>query len=254
MLDRLLACPETKRLDLDNPEVTAIRREVIRNRPFLRKIYEEWYGLIAERVPPLPGAIVELGSGPGFLREYVPDLITSDVSTVEGIDQIIDGRQLPFADSSLRAIVMTDALHHLPRVERFFSEAQRTLRRGGRIVAIEPWYTPWSGLIYRTFHHEPFITDATEWAFPELGPLSGANGALPWIVTVRDHSRFEALYPSLRITEIVPFMPFRYLVSGGVSRRSLQPGWMHRAWAALENRTGLAERAAMFAVITIDRT
>ena len=73
-----------------------------------------------------------------------------------------------------------------------------------------------------------------QWEFPQTGPLSGANGALPWILFVRDRERFERDFPMWRVQSIRPIMPFRYLVSGGVSLRSLTPGWSFEIWSALE--------------------
>jgi hypothetical protein len=129
---------------------------------------------------------------------------------------------------------MTDVLHHLPQPRRFFSEAARCVRSGGVIVMIEPWVTPWSRLIYTKLHHEPFRPEATEWEFPPSGPLSGANGALPWILFERDRTQFEQEFPQWRIQLIKPMMPFRYLISGGVSMRSLMPGWTFSSWRRLE--------------------
>jgi hypothetical protein len=37
--------------------------------------------------------------------------------------------------------------------------------------------------------------DAADWSFPAVGPLSGANGALPWILFERDRARFEREFP-----------------------------------------------------------
>jgi hypothetical protein len=37
------------------------------------------------------------------------------------------------------------------------------------------------------------------------------------------------------IQTIKPMMPFRYLVSGGVSMRSFMPGWSFSFWRGLEN-------------------
>ena len=37
---RLLALPATRGLDLDAPETTALRREIVRGKPFLRAVYE----------------------------------------------------------------------------------------------------------------------------------------------------------------------------------------------------------------------
>ncbi|MFO0874323.1 MAG: methyltransferase domain-containing protein [Phycisphaerales bacterium] len=281
MLSRLLAHPATRGLDLDSPQTTAIRREIVRGKPFLRKIYEEWYRLIAERVPkPVTGgsvdtattvagttaasgrddedtmadAALELGSGAGFLDEFVPRLVTSDVFAVPGVARVIDARELPFRDASLRAIAMTNVFHHIPQVERFLDEAQRCLRPGGRLVMIEPWVTWWSRVVYTRLHHEPFDPAAPDWSFPATGPLSGANGALPWIVFSRDRDRLSRGFPRLRVLEARPIMPLRYLVSGGISMRALQPGWLHGAWAGLERLGGPLTRASgMFAIVVVER-
>lgn len=50
---------------------------------------------------------------------------TSDVFPVPGVGRVIDARYLPFEDESLRAIVGTNVLHHIPEIERFFTEATR---------------------------------------------------------------------------------------------------------------------------------
>src|SRR5437867_4413096 len=107
--------PLTRGLDIDDPRTTRLRRRILREKPFLRRIYEEWYAAIAATLPPGSGPVLELGSGAGFLAEFVPDLITSEVFHVPGIDLVLDGAALPFKEGSLRAVAMTNVLHHLPR-------------------------------------------------------------------------------------------------------------------------------------------
>ena len=46
-LSRLLAHPLTRGLHPDDPVTTAVRRQLIRGKPFLRRIYLEWYRKIA---------------------------------------------------------------------------------------------------------------------------------------------------------------------------------------------------------------
>jgi len=243
--------PLTRGMDVDDPQTTERRRSIIRSKPFLYRIYKEWYELIRHRLPDGEGAVVELGSGAGFMKECIPELITTDVLKLEGVDQVLpaDGR-LPFADGSLRAIVMTDVLHHIGTPVQFFAEAARTVRPGGKLLMIEPWVTVWSTFVYRHFHSEPFRPDADQWEFPSRGPLSGANGALPWILFVRDRERFEREILTWSIGYIELLMPFVYLLSGGVSRRSLAPGWAYGPCRAFE-RAGRS--AAMFALIVLER-
>lgn len=255
MLKSWLAHPLTRNLDLNDPLMTHRRRAIIQQKPFLKAIYHEWYTALTNAIPPGHEPILELGSGAGFLNEYLPDLITSEIFPCPNIHAVLSGHDLPFANASLRAIVMTDVLHHIPQPRRFFHEVTRCVRPGGRVAMVEPWVTDWSRLIYTHLHHEPFLPKTPAWEFATSGPLSGANGALPWILFERDRARFEREYPALNMHTIQPMMPFRYLISGGVSLRSLMPGWTTSLWRSLETRLEPAmPRLAMFAFIVLERT
>ena len=115
---------------------------------------------------------------------------------------------------------------------------------------IEPWVNPWSRLIYAHLHHEPFDPLVAEWEFPPTGPLSGANGAMPWILFRRDRGRFESEFPQWRIRSFRPMMPLRYLLSGGVSMRNLSPGGLDYAVGAAE---ALCPCLGMFACVVLER-
>ena len=254
VIKRWLPYPLTKGLDLDDPRLTELRTRVIREKVFLNRIYREWYHLISKNLPPVPGPILELGSGAGFLGEYIPGVITSEVFHCSSVRMVMDGRYLPFEQKSLRAIVMTDVFHHIPEARSFFTEAERCLQTGGAVIMIEPWATTWSRMIYNNIHHEPFITSATQWEFPSAGPLSSANGALPWIVFHRDRAQFEKEFPGFSIEIVRPFMPIRYLVSGGFAWRSFTPGWSFPFWTMIEKvLQPLMRHLAMFALIKVVR-
>jgi SAM-dependent methyltransferase len=252
LLRRWLAHPLTASLADDDPKTTELRKQIVQSKPFLKAIYEEWYERLAAEVPRGTGGVLELGSGAGFLSRYIPELITSEVFACSDVSVILNAQNMPMENASLRAIVMTDVLHHMPDVRRFFAEASRCLRSGGKILMIEPWVTPWSTFVYGRFHSEPFLPEAAEWEFAASGPLSGANVALPWMVFVRDRARFEKEFPEFEIEEIRPFMPFRYLLSGGVSMRSLMPGFTHGIWALIERSLDFQrDRLGMFAFLAV---
>jgi SAM-dependent methyltransferase len=253
-IKRLLAHPATRDLGIDDPRTTQRRRSIIQSNRFLRRIYDEWYQSICASIPPGAGSVLELGSGAGFLAQYVPGLIASEVFLCRDIQLVLDGRRLPFSSGSLKAIAMVDVLHHVPDNRAFFGEAQRCLRSGGTIVMIEPWVSTWSRPIYTRLHHEPFDPDAKDWTFPQSGPLSGANGALPWIVFERDRRAFEAEFTELEIRTVRPFMPFRYLVSGGVSMRPMMPAATFPIWRALESvLCTWPQHWSMFAFVQLTR-
>ncbi len=250
----LLEHPLTRGLDLDDPRTTALRSRIIASKGFLRRIYLEWYETIAGFLPEGDGEVLELGAGAGFLRAHVPGLIVSDIVPASGADIAADAGTLPFAAATMRGIVMTNVLHHLPSPDDFLREAGRCLRPGGRVIMLEPWVTPWSTAVYQRLHHEPFDPHAAGWRLHGAGPLSRANGALPWIMVQRDRARLEREHPQLRIARIQPTMPFRYLLSGGLASRAGLPEWSFALTRALEKIGGsLATRAAMFAYIVLDR-
>ena len=243
-----------KDIPLDDPRTTDLRRRVLKENRFVNRIYREWYALISAAVPGGPGAMLELGSGAGFLHEHLPGLIQTEVFSLRDVDVQMDGQYLPFAGESVRAIAMTNVLHHIPSARKFFAEAQRVLRPGGVVAMIEPWNSTWSRFIYTHLHHEPFVPGAPDWDFPSSGPLSGANGALPWMIFERDAALFAREFPHLRIRQVRLLMPFLYLVSGGVSMRSILPYGSYGLVAGVESLLGpLLPRTAMFAHIVVQK-
>jgi SAM-dependent methyltransferase len=246
--------PATKGISLDDPEMIVLRREILEEKPFLRKIYQDWYERLREGLIEPGGCTLELGSGAGFLQEYVPGLITSDVIFVRGLSAVLRAEALPVKTGGLDAVMMCNVLHHVPDVERFFYEATRCIRQGGRLLMIEPWVTPWSRFIYRYLHHEPFDPEAADWGVAQGGHLSGANGALPWMIFERDRKTFRSKFPGWHIERIDPFMPFTYLLSGGFTSRTLLPGWCYIPLRWLERILSPRIRAtAMFAYIQLLR-
>jgi hypothetical protein len=91
-----------------------------------------------------------------------------------------------------------------------------------------------------------------EWSFTPHGPLSSANGALPWVVFERDRSQFESKFPELKIRLTKGLMPFRYLVCGGISMRNLAPTFTFGWWRALESWFD-PRNWSLFALIVVER-
>jgi SAM-dependent methyltransferase len=254
MLRRLFAHPLLRDLDLDDPITTRLRRDVIASNPFLSQIYAEWYALLKASLPAGHGRVLELGSGPGFLSAHIPELITSETFFVENIHIILDGQSLPFHTGVLKAIVITNVFHHIPCPVKFLNEAARVIRPGGVISMIEPWNTTWSRFVYSHLHHEAFDDQTLGWEIRSTGPLSGANGALPWIIFQRDRQKFEHDFPAWRVEKITPFMPLAYLISGGVSMRPLMPGWSYPIIHTFERGLRpIMPYAAMFSHILLAR-
>lgn len=237
---------------LDSPERTLEHRELIKNKLFLRKLYLQWYSEFSKEINNQPnGVFIELGSGGGFLKEIEPGVICSDVLPLATNDLSFSALDMPFEDNSVDGFFMIDTFHHIPDSEKFLSEARRVLKKGGKIIMIEPANSWWGRFIYKNFHHEPFNPDG-DWKIPNVGPLSGANGALPWIVFERDQELFYQKFPELTIESIKYHTPLRYLISGGVSIKQLAPRFSYNAFRLLDKfLSNISNKLSMFVTITI---
>lgn len=255
VVDRIrkaLAHPLTLHLALDDPQTTYQRRRIIHEKSFLYQIYLTWYRLLVAHLPSGHGSVVEIGSGAGFLKDVFPKAIASEVFHIGWIDLVCDAMSMPFRSNSLKALLLVDSLHHIPDPIRFFNDAGRCVRSGGRCLMIEPWNTPWSRFIYQYIHYEPFDVNG-RWQIPISGPLSGANGALPWILFERDRTAFECRFPFWRISSIHVMMPFAYLLSGGLSCHMGLPGRWYPGVRRIEKLFERTGRTGMFSLIRLDR-
>ncbi|MGK5086075.1 class I SAM-dependent methyltransferase [Bdellovibrionota bacterium FG-2] len=232
--------------DLDDPNRVDELRRLIETKGFLKRFYAEVYAKYAQclRNCPSEGLVLELGSGASFVKKLIPETITSDTIAYAGIDQIVDATQMPFADQSLRAIFMMNVFHHIPDAASFLAEASRCLKKGGRIFILDQHVSPLSKLVFQNAHHEPFDPTASDWKFASSGPLSGANGALAWIVFRRDYKIFESKYPDFKLLQYSPHTPSRYWISGGLKSWALAPGFLFHPFTLFDR--GLAKISSKF--------
>ncbi len=251
----LLKLPKANNIDdLDDPSATMLHAEIINSKGFLKKLYIDFYRILKQKLPESAKTIVELGSGAGFIKEIIPSAMTSDVLDLPGLDYTFSALEMPFDDASVDAFIMMDVLHHIPDTTLFFQEADRCLVPGGKIIMIEPANTPWSRFIYKNFHHEEFNTQA-DWTLSGSGPLSQANGAIPWIVFNRDREKFLDRFPAFEIIEIKNHTPVRYLLSGGFTLRQLAPSWTYGFFKIIEHLASPAKNiTGMFQTIEVKKT
>lgn len=177
---------------------------------------------------------MELGSGPGFIKEVSPGIATSDIQIEAEPDLALDAHRLPFPDGRLRLICMMDVFHHLSDPEAFLHEAQRCLKPGERLFMVDQHVGWISSMIPRYLHHEPFNRNASDWQHPGAHPARASNGALAWIVFARDRGKFHRLFPHLRVEDYRPHSPLLYWLSGGLRDWTLLPGHSFRKVAELD--------------------
>jgi SAM-dependent methyltransferase len=209
--------------DLDDPNATLAHRDIILQKPFLKKIYCQWYADFEKTIHTVnKGIFLEIGSGGGFLKDVLPQVVTSDILPLPCVDKVLNAESMPYADDELGCVMMLNVFHHIPKPYLFLSEAQRTLIKGGKIIMTEPANSTFGRFIYKRFHHEPFDPSGKR-EISSGNPLSNSNQALPFIYFERDIVIFKKDFPRLKINFIKYHTPLLYILSGGVSRKPLVP-------------------------------
>lgn len=214
-------------------------RRAFQSNRAVRELYTRWYGKVAAALPPRGlGPWVELGSGPGLAKEFIPELELSDVVRAPWHDHRISAEKLPFEASSLGAIVLFDVLHHLPAPSKFFAEATRVLRAGGRVVICEPYVSPLSYPVYRFLHEEGLSAKVDPFdaaARPHKDPFEG-NQIVPKLIFCDRRAEFEGRFPDLHIERVEYLSGPSYPASGGFAHRPFIPTAAWRALVSVEDR------------------
>ncbi len=226
-------------------------------RPLLRRLYGDWFRLVASRLAGIDGDTVELGAGIGRFKETVPAAIATDVEQTAWADDVVDAEAMPYDEGSLANLVLIDVFHHLARPARFFDEAARTLSDGGRVVILDPYCSPLSTPAYRFFHHERTdlgadpLADDTELSDSPLA----SNQARATLVFFRALERFRTRWPMLAPIERKRLELLLYPLSGGFSRPQVLPASLYRPLRAVEGLLRpLTPLCAFRCLVVLERT
>jgi SAM-dependent methyltransferase len=191
-------------------------RKVWQQKPALQAIYTDFYRQIITSCR--PGRSLEIGGGSGILKKYLSKVISTDIIPLPWLDAASDAQALPFQKDSLSNIVGVDVLHHIERPQRFFIEAERVLKPGGRIVLLEPAITPLSYFFYILFHPEGVALQVDPLAEGPLDskrePFDG-NQAIPTLLFQRYRDRLQEAFPRLKLIQVDHLSLFAYPLSGG---------------------------------------
>ncbi len=182
-------------------------------------------------------SILEIGSGTSPLKQFLSNVITSDVLDLDYLDLVFDCHEIDkldaIKDNSLDVITLTNVLHHLKSPIAFLNRAASKLKSGGKVIATEPFFSVLSTPIFKYLHHEPVDFRISE---PELGevrgPLASANIALPWLIFFRKREWLQRLNNNFDVATLStrPFSALSYMATGGISRRLPIPHFLYRTF------------------------
>ena len=209
----------------------------------LRLVYGSMYASIQDHM--VEGDSLELGSGIGGIKAFIPDVVTSDLAKTPYVDCVCSAYEISPSDTSDQGkwanIIAVDVLHHLRQPLAFFEEASRMLEQGGRILLMEPAGTPFGRLFYSLFHQEPIspkdIVPPFEFQ-PNQGPVEFANMAMGTSLFVQHRSRVEKALAEVDLE--LAALQFRdllaYPLTGGYSSPQMLPTPFLKGVLSLEKR------------------
>jgi SAM-dependent methyltransferase len=229
----------------------------IRANGLLHAIYGDVYQRLIDAVPATQyPRLLEVGSGGGFLREFAPHAVTSECVPAPGVDRVVDACRIAeaFEPDSLDAVVAFDVFHHLPDAAGFLRGCRTVLRPGGRLVLVEPWYTPVGRYFHMVLHHEPYIDAPDDWRVVGEGRMAAANTRLPTSVFRDSDARWPSEFPGLQIVERRPFHKWLYLLSGGLRFNTRLPASAAHWLVALDRRVETGnDTLGLFARIVVEK-
>lgn len=222
-------------------------KNVWRKKPLLREIYFDWYRMIKKDL--VPGNTVELGSGTGNFKEFMPEVTTTDIDPQPWLDKVFDAHTMPFKSGSISNLVMIDVFHHLSDPIKFLHEAVRVLKKGGRLLMIEPYPSPLSLLVYKLFHPEPFIFYLDYYNLKNFQTKKpwDSNQAIPYLIFFKHLHIFRVRFNNkFRVIRRERFSFLTYPLSGGFKNKQLIPLNLKSFTDAIENKLRFFEKYLAF--------
>jgi SAM-dependent methyltransferase len=222
-----------------------------------------WYGELWAELAAASGAgscRLEVGSGIGRARHFVPGLVTSDVVATPYVERAISAYAVDAAGPVWDAIFAVDVLHHLREPLLFLAAAGRGLRVGGRLVLAEPAATPLARLFYGLCHHEPcrpqairppFVFEAND----AVGGFANMGMAHGLFVTHCRAVSERLAGCGLAVHHLWYRDVAAYPLTGGYSRASRVPAGLVRGALAVERRLPqwLLRRCGLRMVVVLER-
>ena len=202
-------------------------QEYWNRKPLLRALYGDFYRLISNHLSGLSDSkIVELGSGLGNIHDVIPECIRTDLFPNPWIDQIENAYKLSFADESVSDLILTDVFHHLKYPGTALNELSRALRKGGKVIMLEPCISALGLIVYGALHDEPIaITKEIEWFAPESWKPENIDfyAAQGNATRIFVGNKFRSSLKNWKKIQTTRLSAIAYAASGGYSKPQLYP-------------------------------
>ena len=170
---------------------------------------------------------IELGSGAGFSRDFIKNknLKLTDMSSDNHLDyKNVDAQKTNFENESFDYVIASNMIHHIAYPLKLFREANRILKKNGRLIIFEAYSSIFFQLATVIMKHEGFDFTVNVW--DEKNPKSdeddvwSGNIAVSNLIFDNKKKFNEKLgnYFSIQYEELAECLIF--LNSGGVTSKT----------------------------------
>jgi SAM-dependent methyltransferase len=212
-------------------------------KPILRKIYREFYQLIAAELADLDEKkIVEIGSGVGSIKEVIPDCLRTDLFPNPWLDQVENIYALSFNNEAVSNLILFDVFHHLRYPGTALKECWRVLAPHGRIIIFEPGLSLLGFVVYGLFHPEPIaITRPITWFAPENWSSNKADyyAAQGNASRIFFHKKYRSFLKEWKLVKYKRITALAYVASGGYSKKQMYPDRFYPVIKFIEKIVGV---------------
>ena len=201
-------------------------RQVWERKPILRRAYAALYASVREHLSSAEGMTVELGSGIGAIKEFIPACITTDIFPNPWLERVENAYRLSFTDRSVSNLILFDVFHHLEWTGTAFAEFSRVVRSGGHLILMEPGFGLLGRFVYGNFHHENLgFGQPINWDRPATSSDDDdryyAAQANAWRIFVQGEGADRI--PGWRQALVKKLPALSYVASGGFSHPPVYP-------------------------------
>jgi len=194
-------------------------------KPLLARVYGALYQRIASQIDrSIDGEIVEIGSGMGNIKRWIPDCVTTDLFANPQIDRVENIYKLSCKPGAISNAILFDVFHHLKYPVAALQELRRVLAPGGRVIVLEPDISAIGYLVYGCFHPEPVSLRSPI----SLEPKAGDDALCYFAAQGNAYRLFRrreapAIFDGWDIHDIRRLVDLAYVGSGGFSGPQLYP-------------------------------
>jgi SAM-dependent methyltransferase len=192
--------------------------------------------------------VLEVGAGIGVTKLFLTKghITLSDIEAHPWMDSREDALNLSWKDESVDVIIANNMIHHLPQPLRFFAEAHRVLRRGGRLLIQDVNCGFFMRRLLRLMKIEDFdftvdVFDVSKDCTNPSGGHWDGNAAIPNIL-FDDVSKFEKHVSTFKVLEQTRSEFLVYICSGGINGKTFRIPLPYGVLKVLDSLDGLLVR------------